>query len=66
MAQVGLNYERMKDYLVSEGVKEVWYLVASEDREEGDEHVGPRGRVVARRCAAWADDAGFWGCCPRS
>jgi hypothetical protein len=49
----------MRNYLVSAGVKEVYYLVPAAQRVEGDLSVGPRGRVVARKCADWAEDP-FW------
>jgi len=53
VAQVGLNYGRMKLYLEKMGVEEIWYLVGVEQKENGDESVGPRGRVVARRMKDW-------------
>lgn len=59
IAQVGLNYGRMKDYLVSMGVKEVWHLVGAEEKEQGDEPVGNRGRVLARRVPNWTANT-FW------
>jgi len=59
VAQVGLNYRRMKDYLVSMGVKEIWHLVDLRERQGGDQSVGRRGRVVARRISGWETDP-FW------
>lgn len=59
IAQVGLNYGRMRDYLVSMGVKEVWHLVGVEEREQGGEPVGARGRVLGRRVPDWTTDT-FW------
>lgn len=59
IAQVGLNYGRMMDYLVEMGVEEIWYLVSVELKGEGDEAVGTRGRVVARRMREWTTHP-FW------
>jgi histidinol-phosphatase (PHP family) len=59
IAQVGLNYGRMKTYLEDMDVKEIWYLVSADDRLDGDEVVGGRGRVVARRLREWAAHP-FW------
>lgn len=59
VAAVGLNYLPMRDYLVSQGLDTVWYLVPSFSKQEGDEVVGRRGRVVARAAKGWADDD-FW------
>jgi len=59
IAQVGLNYGKMKSYLEGMDVKEIWYLVPAEERQDGDEVVGSRGRVVARQMADWTRH-GFW------
>jgi len=59
VAQVGLNYGRMKSYLEEMGVEEIWYLVGVELKEAGDETVGPRGRVVARKLQDWTSHP-FW------
>jgi histidinol-phosphatase (PHP family) len=59
VAQVGLNYGRMKTYLEEMGPEEIWYLVDEEQKEDGDEAVGSRGRVVARRMKDWAAHP-FW------
>lgn len=59
VAFVGLNYLPMRDYLVARGVDTVWSLVHAEARQQGDEAVGPRGRVVARPLPGWDKDA-FW------
>jgi histidinol-phosphatase (PHP family) len=59
VAQVGLNYGRMKMYLEKMGVDEIWYLVGEEQKEGGDETVGTRGRVVARRMKHWISHP-FW------
>jgi len=59
VAQVGLNYGRMKMYLEEMGVEEIWYLVGQEQMEDGDEQVGYRGRVVARRMKDWGSHP-FW------
>lgn len=59
VAQVGLNYGRMKTYLEEMGVEEIWYLVAADQRKEGDEQVGSRGRVIARRMKSWTSHP-FW------
>lgn len=59
IAAVGLNYLPMREYLVSQGLETVWFLVPAKDRLEGDKDVGRRGRVVARPLKAWAEDA-FW------
>lgn len=56
VAFVGLNYAKMREYLVREGVREVWYLVPA---AEGGETVGTRGRVKARRLEGWDKDK-FW------
>jgi histidinol-phosphatase (PHP family) len=58
-AFVGLNYAKMRDYLVGAGVKEVYYLVPAAEKQGGDLVVGHRGRVVARRSDDWATDP-FW------
>ena len=41
------------------GVEEIWYLVGVELKEAGDETVGPRGRVVARKLKDWTSHP-FW------
>lgn len=56
VSYVGLNYGKMREYLVNEGVKEIWYLVPGS--EEG-ERVGNRGRVKARKLEGWAEND-FW------
>lgn len=56
VAAVGLNYGRLRTYLVDQGVEEVWYLVPA---AEGGEAVGKRGRVKARPLPDW-DKAEFW------
>lgn len=51
---VGLNYLRMRDYLLDSGVEEIWYLT---DRKEGQ--VG-LGKTRAKRYEGdWASDE-FW------
>lgn len=60
VAQVGLNYLKMKEYLSSMGLEDLWYLVPNGQRQEGDERVGSRGRVVVRRLKGdWRKDP-FW------
>ncbi|GFZ45238.1 hypothetical protein JCM24511_02964 [Saitozyma sp. JCM 24511] len=59
VSYVGLNYLRMRDYLVGEGVRDVWHLVRASDRREGDQVVGGRGSVVARRLSEWESHP-FW------
>lgn len=59
VALVGLNYPRMRDYLVQEGVDTVWCLVPASQRTERDEDVGDRAKVVARPVPNWAQDP-FW------
>ncbi|ORY28508.1 putative histidinol-phosphatase [Naematelia encephala] len=59
VSYVGLNYLRMKDYLVDMGVEEVWYLVPASQRQHDDQTVGRRGRVVARKFKGWAKHP-FW------
>jgi histidinol-phosphatase (PHP family) len=59
VSQVGLNYDRLRDYLARTGVEEIYYLVDFKDRKPGDEDVGCRGRVVARMVSDW-DDNPFW------
>jgi len=49
----------VKDYLISVGMKYIWYLVPAAERLEGDEQVGDRRRVVARRLDDWAGHP-FW------
>jgi hypothetical protein len=53
----------MKEYLVNMDVEEIWHLVDSKDRQEGDERVGSRERVVARQVRNWDSDP-FWDRCP--
>ncbi|BEJ16060.1 hypothetical protein CspHIS471_0506650 [Cutaneotrichosporon sp. HIS471] len=59
VAAVGLNYLPMREYLVAQGVKTVWHLVRAGQAQEGDQKVGKRGRVLARPCVGWEEDA-FW------
>ncbi|WWC86159.1 uncharacterized protein L201_001032 [Kwoniella dendrophila CBS 6074] len=61
ISYVGLNYLKMKDYLVDQGVKEIWYLVSSSERkEDGDiEFKNDRQRVRARKLDKW-DTHPFW------
>jgi histidinol-phosphatase (PHP family) len=59
IAQVGLNYGRMKAYLEEMGVREIWYLVSWDERKDGDQPVGSRKRVVARPMAGWTAHP-FW------
>lgn len=59
VSYVGLNYLPMRDYLVAQGLETVWYLMPSKERQEGDQAVGRRGRVVARPLRGWAEDP-FW------
>lgn len=56
VSYVGLNYGRLREYLVKQGVEEIWYLVPS---TEGGEEVGKRGRVKAKPLKGW-EKAGFW------
>ena len=60
VSYIGLNYIRMKDYLESMGVGEIWYLVSSGQKQSGDMTVGMRGRVVARRLAGDWRIHPFW------
>jgi histidinol-phosphatase (PHP family) len=59
VAQVGLNYGRMKTYLEEMGIQEIWHLVDVKQREDGDETIGTRRRVVARRMKEWTSHP-FW------
>nr|XP_019014915.1 uncharacterized protein I206_01002 [Kwoniella pini CBS 10737]OCF53696.1 hypothetical protein I206_01002 [Kwoniella pini CBS 10737] len=61
ISYVGLNYKKMRDYLVDQGVTEIWYLVSSvEDMQEGDEEIkNDRGKVFARKMVGW-DKHPFW------
>ncbi|WWC58564.1 uncharacterized protein I303_101107 [Kwoniella dejecticola CBS 10117] len=61
VSYVGLNYTRMRDYLLSQGVTEVWYLVSSaKDKQEYDEDIrNDRRRVFARKMPDWEKHA-FW------
>ncbi|ODN84101.1 hypothetical protein L202_00115 [Cryptococcus amylolentus CBS 6039] len=59
VSYVGLNYPKMRDYLTSMGVERIWYLVPASQRQEGDEEVGVRRRVVARPMDGWAEHP-FW------
>lgn len=56
VSYVGLNYGRLREYLVKQGVEEVWYLVPA---AEAGEDVGKRGRVKARPLRGW-EKAEFW------
>jgi histidinol-phosphatase (PHP family) len=60
VSQVGLNYLRMRVYLSSMGVEEIWYLVPIERRQNGDQVIGTRGRVVARRLEGDWRTYPFW------
>ncbi|WVQ85416.1 hypothetical protein IAT38_007581 [Cryptococcus sp. DSM 104549] len=60
VSYVGLNYLKMRDYLLGMGVKKVWYLVPEAQRQAGDKEVGERRRVVARALGGWGEHA-FWG-----
>jgi histidinol-phosphatase (PHP family) len=61
---VGLNYIKMRDYLLSVGVIEIYHLVGATERRKDDRVVGMRGRVLARRIGEeWAEDA-FWRTLP--
>ena len=57
--QVGLNYTRMRDYLLAAGVSEVWTLVRSDQATPEDEQVGTSTRVRARRVQEWTKHS-FW------
>ncbi|ORX40135.1 putative histidinol-phosphatase [Kockovaella imperatae] len=59
VAQVGLNYALMREYLVSKGVDTIWHLVSVDRAEHGDERVGNRGRVLARPVPGWQMGS-FW------
>ncbi|WRT64064.1 uncharacterized protein IL334_000992 [Kwoniella shivajii] len=59
VSYVGLNYIKMKNYLVEQGVKEIWYLVPVAKRQDGDEDVGDRRRIVSRRLENWVEHP-FW------
>lgn len=58
---VGLNYGRLRDYLVANKVENIWYLASRPDAEETQEEpMGRFGTLVARKMPAnWAEDA-FW------
>jgi hypothetical protein len=49
----------MKMYLEEMGVEEIWYLMGEAQRQDGDESVSSRGRVVARRMKDWTSHP-FW------
>lgn len=59
ISYVGLNYSKMRQYLVDQGVKEVWYLVNKAASEATDSTMGPRDRVKARKLEKWSDHD-FW------
>nr|ODN86511.1 histidinol-phosphatase (PHP family) [Cryptococcus depauperatus CBS 7841] len=59
VSHVGLNYLKMAEYLKSMRVKRIWYLVPVSLRQEGDEDVGKRRRVVTRPLDDWYDHP-FW------
>jgi len=59
VSYVGLNYLKMKQYLVDQGVNAVWYLVPTSSALEADVKIG-RGRVSARQLDDWAGHP-FWG-----
>ncbi|EIW73693.1 hypothetical protein TREMEDRAFT_25585 [Tremella mesenterica DSM 1558] len=56
VSQVGLNYHRMRSYLLSAGVDQIWKLVSS---SSDGETVGKRGRVKAVSVSDWAEGV-FW------
>ncbi|EJT52187.1 histidinol-phosphatase [Trichosporon asahii var. asahii CBS 8904] len=56
VSYVGLNYGRLREYLVAQGVEEIWYLVP---RDQEGEKVGKRGRVKAKPLRGW-ERAEFW------
>lgn len=56
VSYVGLNYKRLREYLVNQGVEEIWYLVP---RDQDGEKVGKRGRVKAKPLKGW-EKAEFW------
>jgi histidinol-phosphatase (PHP family) len=58
-AQVGLNYSKMREYLVGQGVTAIWHLVAQRSASGMDQPVGSRDRVRARKVEGWAEDS-FW------
>jgi hypothetical protein len=49
----------MKDYLVSQGLEEVWYLVPAASAPSEAVPLGRRGRVKAVRMNGWAEHP-FW------
>ncbi|WWD17964.1 hypothetical protein CI109_102409 [Kwoniella shandongensis] len=59
VSYVGLNYLKLRDYLINAGVETIWYLLPTSERKEGDEQVGNRGRVIARESKGW-DEHPFW------
>ncbi|WWC99599.1 hypothetical protein V866_006503 [Kwoniella sp. B9012] len=60
ISYVGLNYARMRDYLIRNGVKEIWYLVPASARIDGDQEIqNDRRRVVSRKLTDW-DKHSFW------
>ncbi|WVW82206.1 hypothetical protein I302_104212 [Kwoniella bestiolae CBS 10118] len=60
ISYVGLNYLKMRDYLVQHGVGEIWYLTPSGGKQEEDEEIrNGRRRVVSRRLRDW-DKHSFW------
>ena len=59
ISYVGLNYGSMKDYLVSQGLEEVWYLVPAASAPSEAVPLGRRGRVKAVRMNGWAEHP-FW------
>ena len=58
VAQVGLNYDRMRANLRDGGVQEIFHL-ANSARPAGGRKVGSRDRVVAIPSSDWEEDR-FW------
>lgn len=57
---VGLNYGRLRDYLVENNIRNIWFLASRADSEDSQEPMGRFGTLVARPMPAnWSEDA-FW------
>jgi len=58
VSYVGLNYLKMREYLVGRGVSNVWFLVPSASASESDVKIN-NGAVYARKMEGWAEHP-FW------
>ena len=59
VAQVGLNYAKMRDYLQRKGVKSIWHLIAGVDTPFHAQQVGERTAVTTMPVDDWYEQP-FW------